>query len=234
LILTIKPHSTLSHLFTSKVLEVEAYSYSDVLFYINSMQPAFFSYAKEQQLSGIDEGYVFLDKNLKEITPDALFIKRVKEEDVMYIVPAVIGGGGKRGALLALMAAAAIFTMGASLAVGAAATAAGSTAGAAAIGAGGLSAGALTTVAGFMQNIAVSIGLAALSAIFAKKPTNQRQEETRENGFFGGLSNSTNSGTPIALHYGMVRVAGQLISGYLETVNHGKNAIISVNDILEG
>lgn len=231
LILTIKPHSTLSHLFTSKVLEVEATSYSDVLFYINSMQPAFFNYAKEQQLSGIDEGYVFLDKNLKEITPDALFIKRVKEEDVMHIVPAVTGGGGKRGALLAIMAAAAIFTLGASLAAGAAATAA-SGGGAAAIGAGGLSAGTLATIAGTMQNIAVNIGLAALSALFAKKPA--KEETSRDNGFFGGLSNTTNSGTPIALHYGMVRAAGQLISGYLETVNHGKNAIISVNDVLEG
>jgi hypothetical protein len=32
----------------------------------------------------------------------------------------------------------------------------------------------------------------------------------------------------------MVRVAGQLVSGYIETVNHGKNAIISVNEVLEG
>jgi predicted phage tail protein len=230
LILTIKPHSTLSSLFTSKILEVDAYSYSDVLFYINSMQPKFFNYAKQQQLNGIDEGYIFLDKNLKEITPDALFIKRVKENDIMHIVPAVTGGGGKRGALLAIMAAAAIFTFGASLAAGAAATTAST--GAATIGVGGISAGTMATIAGTMQNIAVNIGLAALSAMFAKGPV--KQETARENGFFGGLSNTTNSGTPIALHYGMVRVAGQLVSGYIETVNHGKNAIISVNEVLEG
>jgi predicted phage tail protein len=230
LILTIKPHSTLSSLFTSKILEVEAYSYSDVLFYINSMQPKFFNYAKQQQLRGIDEGYVFLDKNLKEITPDALFIKRVKENDIMHIVPAVTGGGGKRGVLLAIMAAAAIFTMGASLAASAAATTAAT--GAATVGASGISAGTMATIAGTMQNIAVNIGLAALSALFAKGPV--KQETARENGLFGGLSNTTNSGTPIALHYGMVRAAGQLISGYIETVNHGKNAIISVNDVLEG
>jgi predicted phage tail protein len=230
LILTIKPHSTLSSLFTSKILEVDAYSYSDVLFYINSMQPKFFNYAKQQQLNGIDEGYIFLDKNLKEITPDALFIKRVKENDIMHIVPAVTGGGGKRGALLAIMAAAAIFTFGASLALSAAATTAAT--GAATIGAGGISAGTMATIAGTMQNIAVNIGLAALSAMFAKGPV--KQETARENGFFSGLSNTTNSGTPIALHYGMVRVAGQLVSGYIETVNHGKNAIISVNDVLEG
>ena len=229
MILTIKPHSTLSNLFTSKILEVDAYSYSDVLFYINSMQPKFFDYAKQQQLNGIDEGYVFLDKNLKEITPDALFIKRVKENDIMHIVPAVTGGGGKRGALLAIMAAAAIFTLGASLAVGAAAATAST--GAATIGVGGISAGTMATIAGTMQNIAINIGLAALSAMFAKEPP--KQESTRENGFFGGLANTTNSGTPIALHYGMVRAAGQLISGYIETVNHGKNAIISVNEVLE-
>ena len=230
LILTIKPHSTLSSLFTSKILEVDAYSYSDVLFYINSMQPKFFNYAKQQQLNGIDEGYIFLDKNLKEITPDALFIKRVKENDIMHIVPAITGGGGKRGALLAIMAAAAIFTFGASLAVGAAAATAST--GAATIGVGGISAGTMATIAGTMQNIAVNIGLAALSAMFAKGPV--KQETARENGFFSGLSNTTTSGTPIALHYGMVRVAGQLVSGYIETVNHGKNAIISVNEVLEG
>ena len=38
----------------------------------------------------------------------------------------------------------------------------------------------------------------------------------------------SNSGTPIPLIYGMHRVAGQLISGYLDTVDHGKSDTITV------
>ena len=42
------------------------------------------------------------------------------------------------------------------------------------------------------------------------------------------IVNTINSGTPIPLIYGLHRVAGQLISGYLDTVDHGKDDTITV------
>ena len=46
----------------------------------------------------------------------------------------------------------------------------------------------------------------------------------------GSITNSTQSGTPIALHYGLVRVGGQFVSGYVESEEHGKNDIVNVGD----
>ena len=45
---------------------------------------------------------------------------------------------------------------------------------------------------------------------------------------FGSLQNTIDSGVAIPLIYGMHRVTGQLISGYLDTVDHGKEDIITV------
>jgi predicted phage tail protein len=55
-------------------------------------------------------------------------------------------------------------------------------------------------------------------------------EAVRENGAFESLTNSTSSGTPIPLHYGMPRVSGQFLSGYVDSTQHGKNDLIKVRD----
>ena len=52
----------------------------------------------------------------------------------------------------------------------------------------------------------------------------------RNNDAFGGLVNTTTTGVPLALHYGYSRVGGQFISGYLKTIDHQKNDVISVSN----
>ena len=47
---------------------------------------------------------------------------------------------------------------------------------------------------------------------------------------FGSLQNTTTSGSPIPLVYGQSRVAGQFISGYLNTVKHGRNDVVNVSE----
>ena len=71
--------------------------------------------------------------------------------------------------------------------------------------------------------------------MFTKKPKNDVQEEstTRQNGMFGSLKNSTQSGTSIALHYGLMRVSGHLLSGYIDTEDHGKSTVVKVEDFFE-
>ncbi len=224
MLITIKPHSSFQNLFTSDRLLVDVVTYYDIIFYLNSLQPKFFEYTKKQASLGINESFVLLDKRLRIINSDELQIRRAKEDDIIYIVPAIIGGGGKRGGLLAILALGAFLF----LPLGAAAAGAGAAApiGAAVSGAGGVG-GAIAGLAksgGFLQNLVVNIGLSFLSSLFASNP---KENQTRANDMFGSLTNSTSSGTPVALNYGMVRVAGQLISGYIQSSKHGKNSQVN-------
>ena len=75
------------------------------------------------------------------------------------------------------------------------------------------------------------MALALVASIFTKKPKPMETDtSTRENGMFGSLTNTTQSGTPIPLVYGHFRVAGQFLSGYIESEQHGKNDIVNVGD----
>lgn len=222
MIVTIKPHSAFKSFFTDTSLKADLVTYHDVLFYLNALQARFMYYLKQQNELGINESFVLLDKNLREINADELRIRKAKEGDVIHIVPAIVGGGGKRGILAILAVAAMVIAW----PVAAAAMSAGAGTGAAALAGIGSIPGAIAAMGPVMSNIVVNIGLALLSALFA--PSAKKAESTRENDAFGSLVNSTNSGTPVALHYGLVRVAGQLISGYVSTVNHGRNQEVDV------
>ena len=229
MIITIKPHSVYKNLFTSLELRADFNTYYDILFYLNAMQNKFIQYVSRQKENNIEESFTFLDKNLREINSSELQIRKVKEGDILHIVPAIIGGGGKRGGLFAILAFAAFFVaapmlLGGAAATGAAAGAAGGVASSISIG-GGIS-GMLAGMSPFMSNLVTNIGLALLSMLFASPL--KKAEATRENDAFGSLTNSTNSGTPVALHYGLVRVAGQLISGYVSTISHGRNEEVNV------
>ena len=153
------------------------------------------------------------------------------------------GGGGKRGNLLLLLAFAVIAgpTIAAAIKGGAASSAiapafngpypVGATAGPG----GGFFAGlgkAFGAMPSFMRSIVGNLALGVVSSIFNKKPKASQQTEstTRENGMFGSLTNTSTSGTPVPLHYGQVRVAGQFLSGYINSEEHGKNDNVKVGD----
>jgi predicted phage tail protein len=226
LLVTIKPHSAFKSFFSEKEYIADLKTYNDILFYLNGMHKRFINYLRKQKAQGIEESFVFLDKNLKLINPDELRLKHARDGDVIHIVPAVIGGGGKRGGILAALALAFfVFVPMAAAAAGAGAAApamAGVGAGAGAGAGAGIFAGKL---GGFLQNLIVNLGLALLSSLFATKPS---EENTRQNDMFGSLTNSTNSGTPVALNYGLVRVGGQMISGYVLSVGHSKTQQLNI------
>lgn len=222
LLVKVKPHSSFRNLFSASEYQVDITTYQDLLFYINSMQKRFMNYVRQQRLNNIEEGFVFLDRNLKHISVDEMLLRRAKEGDVIHIVPAIIGGGGKRGGLFRILAFAAILVflpqMIGALAPASAAgvAAAGVTAGTGTI----ATLGAMFKASPFLAQIVGNVGLALLSSLFMSNP---KQETTRENNMFGSLTNTIESGTPIPLNYGSVRVAGQLVSGYLNSVNHEKS-----------
>lgn len=222
MIVTIKPHSVFAPYFNSLELKADLKCYYDLWYYISALHPKFLHYIQVQKQNGLQEGFALLDKDLKEINPEDLKIRHCKEGDVIYIVPAIIGEGGKRG-ILALLAVVAFFLVLPSIA---------------ATGALGLNA-ATTSAVGkalgasafqtsfqiiksnvFLKNILINVGLSLVARLFSPRP--KAGEQSRQNDLFGSLTNTTSSGTPIALHYGQVRVAGQFISGFILTIPHSK------------
>ena len=111
MLVTIKPHSVFKPYFKSLDLKADLATYYDVWNYINAMHPRFIQYIREQHQNGIQEGFALLDKNLREITPEELKIRHCKEDDVIHIVPAIIGEGGKRGIFILLAAAALVIAV---------------------------------------------------------------------------------------------------------------------------
>jgi len=217
LLATINIHSAFKNVFSQSVYKADLQGYIDLPFYLGSMHPKFKNYIKAIQTGECQEGYALLDKNLRVINEEELYIKKVSENEVFYVVPAIVGGGGKRTGTLLAIAALGIATGGFGLLGGAGAGAA------AAGGSAGLLGG------GLAQTLGVNIGLALVTSLFTKREKiKEIDQNIRQNDMFGGLQNTINSGTPIPLVYGMHRVAGQLISGYLDTVDHGKEDTITV------
>lgn len=205
LLVTIKPHSTFQKYFRGTDLKADLNSYIEVMDYIRGLHPDFTSYIQKQAQQDFQETFTILDKDLHELTPDELYMRKPHKNDVLYIVPAVIGGGGKRGALALLAAAALIFFAPQLLA------AMGSSLTATTPIIGNLTLGTLTSTLG------LNLALMGVSMLLMPKP--KSAESSRDNDAFGSLVNTTSSGTPVALHYGLVRVAGQLITGYTKTIN---------------
>jgi len=231
LLAKIKIHSAFKSLFTELEYTADFKKYADILYYLGAMHPRFQRYAKAIEHGQCQEGYALLDKNLKPISDQDLFIKSVKSDDVFHIVPAIVGGGGKRTQKLityAAIATAAYFAFPYVASAFTAGTTTGTTAGTAAVKAGGTAAASsgLSISAG---TLAVNAGLALVTMLFTQRQDiKQTDQNVRSNDMFGGLQNTISSSTPIPLIYGLHRVPGQLISGYLDTVDHGRDDNITV------
>jgi len=215
LLTKIKIHSAYKNIFSQSEYTADLTRYGDLPFYLGSMHPKFRNYANAIHTGDCQEGYSLLDKTLNVIEEEDLHIRKIKPNDVFYVVPAIVGGGGKRTTTLLAVAALGIATGGFGLAAAPGAAAAGGSAG--------------IFGGGFASTLGVNIGLALVTSLFTKREKIKEVDQNiRANDMFGGLQNTVNSGTPIPLIYGMHRVAGQLISGYLDTVDHGKSDTITV------
>lgn len=242
MLINLKIHSSYSKFFSESEYQFDASVPNDILSYLDGVHPLFRKYMKQIESNDSDESFAFVDQNMNVIGRDAFHIKTFKDGETVYLAPVIAGGGGKRGlfflAIFAAVAAPAIFaTAGAAAtpALGMSPGAMGGALGSSAAGASGATGGffsAFAKLPSFATSILGNIAMSFVSKLFTKKPKNDTQEEgaIRENGMFGSLKNTTQSGTPIALHYGMVRVSGHLLSGYLDTEVHGKNKEVKVKD----
>lgn len=211
----IKIHSAFKNIFSQSEYTADLTRYGDLPFYLGSMHPKFRNYANSIHTGECQEGYSLLDKTLTVVEEEDLYIKKIKQDDVFYVVPAIVGGGGKRTTTLLAVAALGVATGGFGLGLGATT--------------GTVATGSAFSFGSFASTLGVNIGLALVTSLFTKREKiKETDQNIRQNDMFGGLQNTTNSGTPIPLIYGMHRVAGQLISGYLDTVDHGKSDTITV------
>ena len=248
MLINLKIHSAFQKYFDQEVYKVDAFNAESINEYLRAVHPKFSNYISKIESGDCQESYSLVDSKFRVIENDAFGIKKFKEGDTVHLAPLVVGGGGKRGTMLLLMAFA-VFAGSAiagALSGGAAAGSAaslgmgGATGNLAASGAlgGGASGGffaglgkAFGAMPSFMRSIVGNLALSAISSLFSKKPNPQQVEtSTRVNGMFGSLTNTATSGTPVALHYGQVRVAGQFLSGYINSEVHGKNDVINVGD----
>ena len=237
----VKVHSAFHKFFEDTEYTIDAITALDVFLYLRSMHPRFSSYMTQTESRASDEDFAFLDKDLKMIDVQAIEFKKFKEGDVVHLVPLIVGGGGKRG-LLAFLAIAA-FIVFLPMIAGALAPAAGTVGAAAPVGA-TMSATVAPTAApmvskgfsmsGFLKNMAGNLVMNVLSKIFTKSGTANSDENVRDNNMFGSLKNTTSSGTPIPIHYGLMRVSGQFLSGYIQTNRHGKSDQVNVGAEFDG
>ena len=230
---TVKVHSSLHKYFDQTEFRADFNTYYDLIPYFSAMHPRFNHYMRMVNWGESEEGFAFLDKDLNVVTEEELHIRRVHEDDTIYLAPVIVGGGGKKGGLLALVAVGALAFATGGLSLGATAAAGTTTAASGAAVAGGAGGGFLATFSampGFAQSLFMNVGMSLISSLFTKKKKPADTDtSTRQAGAFGSLTNSTQSGTPIALHYGQVRVAGQMLSGYIDSDDHGKNDVIRVD-----
>lgn len=217
LIVNIKPHSTLQKFFRGTDLKADITSYIEVIEYIRGLHPDFMVYLKKQSQNELQETVTFLDKNLREITEEEMVMRKPHEGDTIYIVPAIVGGGGKRGILAMLAIAVALVTF----PLWAPAVGLGALAGTAVMG---------TTIGAMVVQVGLSLALMSISMLLMPKQ-NTKSENSRDNDAFGSLVNTTASGVPVPLNYGLVRVSGQLISGYTKTVEADPGEDISLSSI---
>ena len=92
MLVDIKIHSAFTDFFPNLCLKADIKKYMDVPYYLGSIHPRFKNYAKAIDNGDCQEGYAILDKNLKVVCDQDLFIKSAKRDDTFYIVPAIVGG----------------------------------------------------------------------------------------------------------------------------------------------
>ena len=240
MLVTLKPHSTFKEFFSEKEYNVEVNSYYDLEFYLQGAHPLFKHYISKIKQGESQESFTYVTEDFKVIKRDEYTLKKPKEGSVIYLVPVVTGGGGRRGQLFAAVALAVV----GGYAMGGGFTTDGFTFAKLAANFGttvpetGSFLGNLgARLPSMMLSIAGNLALSFIQSLFVSRPKGKDVEVSKdsgsrqENNMFGSLQNTTQSGTPIALNYGNMRVGGQFLSGYILSQQHAQNDSPSIASI---
>lgn len=235
MLITIKFHRALRKLTNNtKEYSINVETYDDIFRAFVNIFPNFKRFIDEKRIAKRknEELSLIVDGKILKYTE---FLMPVKGEE--FVLVPLVTGTGRSGMLIAALA---LIFIGVVLIVAApviapafgvvsatgdaalVATAATATA---------VSAGTITTVG----LVIAGLGLLLLASSLAPKPRKNPSETVddgtrRNNDIFEGLTNTISPSTPVYLNYGEMRVAGQYVSGYIKTVNHGKNADVNLYD----
>ena len=240
---TLKISPVFKEYFNELEYKVAVESYYDIEFYLRSMHPKFGNYIRQLQLGLAQENFAYVDKNLKLVQRQEYPIKKIYEGDVIHIAPVVCGGGGKKGFIFAAIAVVAISFMipnpmalsGSFIGPPTAAQSASSLGGSVFASMTSGFAGLPSMVKGMLGNLALSV----IGSLFTSKPKGKPIQQTKdsgtrtENNMFGSLANTTTSGTPVAMNYGLMRIGGQFLSGYILSTQHDQGNSPTIQSIFD-
>tara|TARA_Y100000361_G_scaffold151692_1_gene169570 strand:+ start:1572 stop:2279 length:708 start_codon:yes stop_codon:yes gene_type:complete len=214
-----------------KELKVEVKDYYSLMSFLVNSFPKFAEFIKQSK-NNLTTDFFILNENKKRVDLAEVQANKKLKDEVYYLVPSIVGGG--RGGVM--------------IAVGVAIIAV------AVIASGGLAAGGLAgfsnamgatafSVAGMgvsftqIAMFGASMALQGIMAMVQSAPKSSSNERTfvddgsrTENNLFTGLTSTVSTGVPVGIRYGMTRIGGHLVSGYVKTFNHGKNDLVKVSE----
>ena len=231
--LTIKPVGSMKSFFAEDEYMIDVKNCIDVVLYIQSMHPKLGLFMKQAEALATFEDFCFLDAESKIIDPQLFPYHKFKEDDVLYIAPVITGAGGRTGTIIVIAALIAITIAAPYLAPATKQTAAATAKMQTAF----VAAQSAFSVTSIVTNIAISLAMNLVMSLFTSTPKARTREITKDSGTrsqndaFGSLVNNTVAGTPIALNYGLMRCAGQFLSGYILSQQHAQNDAPSIASI---
>lgn len=167
------------------------------------------------------ENLTLIKSSGKCVTKQEFEFNKIKDEE-LTLVPVIGGSGGKKGGFLAILIAVAVIVIapyvapGIAGAIGGSATAAG--------------------VEAFMIKMGIQMMISGMMQMMQSPPkaankASAEEQQRRNNDMFDALENTTDPNAKIPIVYGMPRVAGQMLSGHVETMSHGISDTIYVRDL---
>ena len=225
MLLTLNFHPLLQPMTGVKSHKFDVQRLSDIKEALIVLFPKLRKYIRQISSGILKENLSLITSDDKIITRKDYYLDKIKDSE-LTLVPIIAGANKVFTILLAVvLIAAAIYLGGVPLAFG------GSGAGFV----GSTAVGGIFTAGGLLK-MGIGLAISGLMQMFMSPPSPRSSTADnavrRNNDMFDAMDNSTDSNTSIPLVYGMIRVAGQILSGHVESINHGQSDTIKVIDLL--
>ena len=231
--ITVAFHSSLwKYTENIKIVSLEDNSYLEIVRNLMSLFPKLENFVKSCIKNQNNELAFIIDNSL---VPSEHLLFTPPTNSTIHLCPILRGSGGRALPIIIGVAliAAALFIPGGGMVAIASNSALNltiSTTGFAALTAGG-SLTALSSIAlGIGANLILSTIFQPKAAKISAPTTPPDAGSRRNNDVFGALDNTLTPAAPVPLNYGLMRVAGHLVSGYIKTVTHSKTDTVVVGE----
>ena len=228
MLLTLHFHPLLQSMTGVKSHKFDVDSLSDIKDALSVLFPKIRRYIKQISAGTLRENLSLITPEGKILTRKEYYIDKIIAKE-LTLVPIIAGAGGKGlGIILGIVLIAAAISLGGTpLALGGT--------GAGFVGSTSIGSGLFSISAGGLLKMGLGLVLSGLMQMMMQPAAPQGPSDSaqrRNNDMFDAFDNSVDPNTCIPLIYGMPRVSGQLLSGYVETITHGQSDVISVTDIV--